>query len=74
METTQTLYTVRLNREDAERVIAALRAQAGLVIDRYIVEHDASENFRESPYGATLYNEYGILKAIADDIEFILPE
>jgi hypothetical protein len=71
METTETLYTFRLNEADAERVIAALRYQSRHLLKVYteeLLDNGASD------YSAVLEDEYGIHIAIADDIEFVLPE
>ena len=71
METTETLYTFRLNEADAERVVAALRYQSRHLMQAYadeLLDNGASD------YSAILEDEYGIHVAIADDIEFILPE
>ena len=71
METTETLYTFRLNEADAERVIAALRYQSRHLLKAYteeLLDNGASD------YSAVLDDEYGIHIAIADDIEFLLPE
>lgn len=71
METTETLYTFRLNEADAKRVVAALRSQARHVLKTYT---DLLLETGESVYSAALYDDYGLLIALADDIEFILPE
>ena len=71
METTETLYTFRLNKADAERVIAALRMQAALLKDSYQNEYEVLGN---NTYVEMLWDEYGIYSAIADDIDFVLPE
>ena len=71
METTETLYTFRLNEADAERVVAALRYQSRHLLKVYteeLLDNGASD------YSAVLEDEYGIHVAIADDIEFVLPE
>ena len=71
METTETLYTFRLNEADAERVIAALRYQSHHLLKAYteeLLDNGASD------YSAVLEDEYGIHIAIADDLEFLLPE
>ena len=71
METTETLYTFRLNEADAERVIAALRHQSRYLMGVFteeLLDNGASD------YSAVLEDEYGIHVAIADDIEFLLPE
>ena len=71
METTETLYTFRLNEADAERVVAALRYQS-----RHLLKAFTEELLDKgsSHYASVLEDEYGIHIAIADDIEFILPE
>ena len=71
METTEPTYGFRLNREDAERVISALRMQAALLKDSYQNEYEVLGN---NTYVEMLWDEYGIYSAIADDIEFVLPE
>jgi hypothetical protein len=71
METTETLYTIRLNEADAERVVAALRSQARHVLKTYA---DLLLETGDSVYTAALYDDYGLLIALADDIEFVLPE
>ena len=71
MENNETLYTFRLNEADAERVIAALRYQSRHLLKVYteeLLDNGASD------YSAVLEDEYGIHIAIADDIEFLLPE
>ena len=71
METTETLYMIRLNEADAERVIAALRYQSRHLMKAFteeLLDNGASD------YSAVLEEEYGIHIAIADDIEFLLPE
>jgi hypothetical protein len=71
METTETLYTFRLNEADAERVVAALRSQARYALKTYT---DLLLETGDSVYTAALYDDYGLLIALADDIEFVLPE
>ena len=71
METTETLYTIRLNEEDAQRVVAALRSQARYVLKVYT---DLLLETGNTVYTAALYDDYGLLIALADDIEFVLPE
>ena len=71
MENNETLYTIRLNEADAERVIAALRYQSRHLLKAYteeLLDNGASD------YSAVLEDGYGIHIAIADDIEFLLPE
>jgi hypothetical protein len=62
------LYTFTLCREDWETVMGALRA---LSLQRI---HEAHEVGPESTYGAVLFDEAGVMQAIASDIDFILPE
>jgi hypothetical protein len=71
METTETLYTIRLNEEDAQRVVAALRSQARYVLKVYT---DLLLETGNTVYTAAVYDDYGLLIALADDIEFVLPE
>lgn len=62
------LYTFTFCRSDWELVTGALRA---LAVQRI---QDAHEVGPESTYGAVLFNEAGIMQAIASDIDFKLPE
>jgi hypothetical protein len=71
MENTEPFYTIRLNEADAERVVAALRSQARYVLKIYT---DLLLETGDSVYTAALYDDYGLLIALADDIEFVLPE
>jgi hypothetical protein len=71
METTETLYNIRLNEEDAQRVVAALRSQARHVLKVYT---DLLLETGNTVYTAAVYDDYGLLIALANDIEFVLPE
>jgi hypothetical protein len=65
---TNDLYTFTLCTADWERVMGALRA---LSVQRIQEAHEVGP---ESTYGAVLFDEAGIMQAIAADIDFILPE
>jgi hypothetical protein len=67
----ETLYNIRLNESDAERVVAALRAQAKITLERYTTE---LLNQGPGTYADLIYDDYGLLVALADDIEWLLPE
>jgi hypothetical protein len=62
------LYTYTFCREDWERIMGALRATA---ITNY---NEALEMDRDSVYGAALYQEGDYCRALADDIDFKLPD
>lgn len=62
------LYTLTLCRSDWELVTVALRA---LSVQRI---QDAHRIGADSTYSAVLFNEAGIMQAIASDIDFKLPE
>lgn len=62
------LYTYTFCRSDWELVVGALRA---LSVQRI---QDAHAVGPESTYGAVLFDEAGIMQALASDIEFKLPE
>jgi hypothetical protein len=62
------LYSFTLCRSDWETVMGALRA---LSVQRIQEAHKVGP---ESTYGAVLFEEAGIMQAIASDIDFILPE
>jgi hypothetical protein len=65
METTETLYTMRLIRKDWERIIDALRATA-------VSHHHAAHRVgADGTYGAALFEEGGYCLALADEIDFI---
>jgi hypothetical protein len=62
------LYTFTLCTADWERVMGALRA---LSVQHIQAAHEAGA---ESTYAAVLFDEAGIMQAIASDIDFMLPE
>jgi len=62
------LYTYTFCREDWERIMGALRA---IAVTNY---REANEVGPESTYGAALYQEGSYFQALADDIDFKLPE
>lgn len=62
------LYTLSFCREDWERTIAALRATSVANLQ------EAHKVGLDSVYGATCLQEAGYFSALADDIDFILPE
>lgn len=64
------LYTFPLCRSDWERVIRALRNEAD------ILSRDSDRAYEKgaNEYGTLLWEESAITSAIADDIDFILPE
>ena len=62
------LYTFRLCRADWELVMGALRA---LSVQRIQEAHEVGA---DSTYASVLFDEAGIMQAIAADIDFILPE
>ena len=62
------LYNFTLCRADWELVMGALRA---LSVQRIQEAHEAGA---ESTYAAVLFDEAGIMQAIASDIDFMLPE
>lgn len=62
------LYTYTFCREDWELIMAALRA-------RSVELYDQSLNVgRDSTYGAAVYDLAAQHQALADDIDFKLPE
>ena len=65
METTETLYTVRLIRKDWERIIDSLRATA---VTTYNTAHRVGA---DGTYGAALFEEGSYCQALADEIDFI---
>ena len=71
METTETLYMIRLNEADAERVIAALRTQAKIALDQYTTE---LLNQGNTPYVGLLEEAYDDLTELANTFELVLPE
>jgi len=71
METTETLYTIRLNEADIERIIAALRTQAKIALEDYTTE---LLNQGSTPYIGLLEETYEELTALANNLEFVLPE
>jgi hypothetical protein len=62
------LYTYTFCREDWERIMGALRATA---VTNYQEAHRIGP---ESIYGSTLFQEGAYCQALADDIDFKLPE
>jgi hypothetical protein len=71
METTETLYDLRLNEADVERIIAALRTQAKIALEDYTTE---LLNQGSTPYVGLLEEAYEELTALANNLEFVLPE
>ena len=71
METAETLYTLRFSEADIERIVAALRTQARLALNDYTAE---LLNQGQTPYVELLGEAYDTLTAIANDLEFVLPE
>jgi len=61
-------YTYTFCRSDWERIMGALRATA---VTNY---NEAHEMDRDSVYGAALYQEGAYFQALADDIDFKLPD
>lgn len=61
-------YTFTFCRSDWERIMGALRATA---VTNY---QGAAEIGAESIYGSALYEEGSYCQALAEDIDFILPE
>jgi len=62
------LYTYTFCRQDWERIMGALRATA---VTNYQEAHRIGA---DSTYGAALFQEGGYFQALADDIDFCLPE
>jgi hypothetical protein len=62
------LYTYTFCREDWERIMGALRVAA---VTNY---QEADRIGPESIYGSTLFQEGAYCQALADDIDFKLPE
>jgi hypothetical protein len=62
------LYTYTFCREDAERIVQALRVQAQSLYSKSVAVG------ADTPYSQVCWDEFGIANAIADDIEFKLPE
>jgi hypothetical protein len=62
------LYTFTFCRDDWERIMSALRIVA---VDNY---KEANQVGRDCTYGAALFQEGGYCQALADDIDFKLPE
>jgi hypothetical protein len=62
------LYTFSFCRADWERIMASLRATA---VTNYQEAHRVGA---DSTYSAVLFQEGGYFQALADDIEFILPD
>jgi len=71
METTETLYTIRLSEADIERVIAALRTQAKIALDQYTAE---LLNQGNTPYVGLLEEAYDDLTSLTNTFELVLPE
>jgi hypothetical protein len=71
METTETLYTIRLNEADIERIVAALRTQARLALNDYTAE---LLNQGHTPYVGLLEEAYDDLTELANTFELVLPE
>jgi hypothetical protein len=62
------LHTYTFCRSDWERIMAALRVAA---VTNY---QEANKIGPESAYGSALYEEGNYCRALADDIDFKLPE
>jgi hypothetical protein len=62
------LYTYTFCREDWELIMGALRVAA-------VTNYNEALSFdRDSVYGAALYQEGAYFQALADDIDFKLPD
>ena len=62
------LYSFTFCRSDWERVMGALRATA---VTNY---NEANKVGLESTYGGTLYEEGSYSQALAEEIDFFIPE
>lgn len=68
MDNHQDLYTFTFCYGDWERIVSCLRLAA---VDNF---KEANRVGSDSVYGAALFQEGGYCQALADDIDFKLPE
>ena len=71
MENTEKLYTLKFNRADGEYLLSALRASADRKLHNYCQQY---KTLGPCIYTSVLEDEYGAINALADEVEWVLPE